>query len=85
MDLDCALRCDWMAHEGGLTMGKVKFAVLVKDKNISISTDDTGINILKYLELIAVRVISEMSVEHEKTLRKKLCDMIMSAPTNLDL
>ena len=61
-------------------MGKVKFAVLVKDKNISISTDDTGINILKYLALIAVRVISEMSVEHEKTLRKILCDMIMSAP-----
>lgn len=62
-------------------MGKVKFAVLVKDKNISISTDDTGINILKYLALIAVRVISEMSVEDEKTLRKILCDMIMSAPT----
>lgn len=62
-------------------MGKVKFAVLVKDKNISISTDDTGINILKYLALIAVRVISEMSVEDEKTLRKILCDKIMSAPT----
>ena len=62
-------------------MGKVKFAVLVKDKNISISTDDAGINILKYLALIAVRVISEMSVEYEKTLRKILCDMIMSAPT----
>lgn len=65
-------------------MGKVKLAVLVKDKNISISTDDTGINILKYLALIAVRVISEMSVEDEKTLRKILCDMIMSAPVKAD-
>lgn len=65
-------------------MGKVKFAVRVEDKNIEIRTDDTGINILKYLALIADRVISEMSVEHEKTLRKKLCDMIMSAPTNED-
>lgn len=84
MDLDRALRRDRLAYEGGLTMGKVKFAVLVKDKNISISTDDTGINILKYLALIAVRVISEMSVEDEKTLRKILCDMIMSAPTKVD-
>lgn len=65
-------------------MGKVKFAVLVKDKNISISTDDTGNNILTYLAVIADRVISEMSVEHEKTLRKKLCDMIMSAPIKAD-
>lgn len=65
-------------------MGKVKFAVRVEDKNISILTNDTGINILKYLALIADRVISEMSVEHEKTLRKKLCDMIMSAPVKVD-
>lgn len=65
-------------------MGKVKFAVRVEDKNIEIRTNDTGNNILTYLALIAVRVISEMSVEDEKTLRKKLCDMIMSAPTKVD-
>lgn len=65
-------------------MEKVKFAVFVDDKSIDIHADDTGENILTYLALIAVRVISEMSVEHEKTLRKKLCDMIMSAPTNED-
>lgn len=65
-------------------MGKVKFAVRVEDKNIEIRTNDTGNNILTYLALIADRVISEMSVEHEKTLRKKLCDMIMSAPTKVD-
>lgn len=65
-------------------MGKVKLAVLVKDKNISISTDDTGNNILTYLALVADRVISEMSVKHEKTLRKKLCDMILSAPVKVD-
>lgn len=65
-------------------MGKVKFAVLVKDKNISISTDDTGIHILTYLAVIAAKVISNMSVEHEKILRRMLCDMIMSAPTKVD-
>lgn len=65
-------------------MGKVKFAVRVEDKNIEILTNDTGNNIFTYLALIAGRVISEMSVEHEKTLRKKLCDMIMSAPTKAD-
>lgn len=65
-------------------MGKVKFAVRVEDKNIEILTNDTGNNIFTYLALIADRVISEMSVEHEKTLRKKLCDMIMSAPVKVD-
>ena len=65
-------------------MGKVKFAVLVDDKCIDINTNDTGENILIYLAVIAARVISDMSVEHEKTLRRTLCDMIMSAPTNGD-
>lgn len=65
-------------------MEKVKFAVLVDDKCININLNDTGKNILTHLALIAVRVISEMSVEHEKILRRMLCDMIMSAPTNGD-
>lgn len=65
-------------------MGKIKFAVLVDDKCINIKANDTGENILTYLAVIAARVISDMSVEHEKTLRRMLCDMIMSAPTNED-
>lgn len=65
-------------------MGKVKFAVLVDDKCMNINLNDTGENILTYLAVIAAKVISNMSVEHEKILRRMLCDMIMSAPTNED-
>lgn len=65
-------------------MGKVKFTVLVDDKCININLNDTGENILTYLAVIAARVISDMSVEHEKILRRMLCNMIMDAPTNCD-
>lgn len=65
-------------------MGKVKFSVRVDDKGINIDANDTGENILTYLAVIAVRAISYISVEHEKALRRMLCDMIMSAPTKVD-
>lgn len=65
-------------------MGKVKFSVRVDDKGINIDANDTGEKILTYLAVIAVRAISNISVEHEKALRGLLCDMIMSVPTNGD-
>ena len=67
-------------------MGKEQLAVRVEDGNVYLYTNDTGENIITYLATISVYAISEMGADAktEKALRKMLCDMIMSAPTNED-
>lgn len=66
-------------------MKNVKIDIRVnRDEGMFIKTEGTGEEILKCMALIAINVTADMSIEYEKTLRKILCDMIMSAPTKVD-
>lgn len=63
-------------------MENVKIDIRVnRDEGMHVEAEGTNEDILKYLALIAIHVAANISVEHEKSLRKMLCDMIMSAPT----
>lgn len=55
-----------------------------RDGGMHVEAEGSNEDILKYMALIAINVIANMSVEHEMILRRLLCDMIMSAPTNED-
>lgn len=66
-------------------MKEVKIDIRVnRDEGMYIKTEGTGEDLLKCMALIAINVAANISVEHEKSLRKMLCDMIMSAPTKVD-
>lgn len=63
-------------------MGKETFATRMVDKHLYISLNDTMENILVCLTALVVYTILKIDPGNEKSLRKKICDMIMSAPTD---
>ena len=66
-------------------MGNVKIDIRVnRDEGMYVETEGTCEDILKCLAQIAIEVTANMSVKHAMILRRLLCDMIMSAPTNED-
>nr|DAF49669.1 MAG TPA: hypothetical protein [Myoviridae sp. ctuev19] len=66
-------------------MENVKIDIRVnRDEGMHVEAEGTNEDILKYLALIAIHVTANKSVEHSMILRRLLCDMIMSAPTNED-
>ena len=66
-------------------MKDVKIDIRVnRDEGMYIKTEGTGEDTGKSVALTELNVAGNISVEHEKSLRKMLCDMIMSAPTKVD-
>lgn len=64
-------------------MENVKIDIRVnRDEGMYVKTEGINADILKYLALIAINVTANMSVEHAMILRRLLCSMIMSTPTN---
>ena len=63
-------------------MGKETFAARMVDKYLYVSVNDTLENTMTCLTALAVYTILKIDPDNEKSLRKKLCDMIMSAPTD---
>ena len=85
MDSDRAVRCDWVANEGGLTIGDFKIEIFMNRINgMHITANGTGEDILKGLAIAAIEVTANMDAKNAKVLRGMLCDMIMSAPTKVD-
>ena len=66
-------------------MENVKIDIRVnRDEGMYVETEGICEDILKCLALIAIKVTANMSAEYAMILRRLLCDMIMSAPTNGD-
>ena len=66
-------------------MENVKIDIRVnRDEGMHVEAEGACEDILKCLAQIAIGVTADMSVEHAMILRRLLCDMIMSAPTNED-
>ena len=66
-------------------MGDFEIEIIMNRINgMHITTNGTGKDILKGLAIAAIEVTENMDSKNAKVLRGILCDMIMSAPTNVD-